>query len=155
MDERQQGFLAWLGQLEAEVRQMHDLLIQEAEALQARRLDELTALAGAKQETAARIDARLDQLPATSEPKETVIEQLFEALKLRDVADAWQCWERIRETTVRCRQLNEANGAMIALLNEQTRQALGVLFGHRRQQVGYGADGRSRTESGARLLGEG
>ncbi|BCX87687.1 flagella synthesis protein FlgN [Methylomarinovum tepidoasis] len=154
MDERQQGFLAWLGRLEADIQQMQSLLEQECEVLRTRRLDELSSLAQAKQETVVRIDERLGQLPTASGPKETVIEQLFEALKLRGVPDAWGVWDRIRTATARCRELNEANGAMIALLNEQTRQALGILFGQRHQPVCYGADGQSRTESGARLLGE-
>lgn len=154
MDERQRGFLAWLSQLEADVQQMQTLLEQENEALRSRRVDELSLLAQVKQETAVRIDERLSQLPAASGPKEAMIEQLLEALKLHKVPEAWNLWERVRSTTARCRELNEANGATIALLHEQIRQAMGILFGHRRQPVCYGADGQSHTESGARLLGE-
>ncbi|WP_317705298.1 flagellar protein FlgN [Methylomarinovum caldicuralii] len=133
---------------------MQSLLEQEGEALRNRQLAELSLLAREKQETVARIDERLGQLPAVPGPKEAAIEQLFETLDLREVGEVQRVWVRVKETTARCRELNEVNGAMIALLNEQTRRSLGILLGQRFQQLCYRADGQSHTEAEARLLGE-
>ncbi|MBN2701396.1 MAG: flagellar protein FlgN, partial [Methylothermaceae bacterium] len=68
-------------------------------------------------------------------------------------AEIQAVWEEIRHLAWRCRELNESNGATIALLQEYNRKSLELVFGQRRQRVGYGADGQVQAEAGDRLLG--
>lgn len=153
MAEQQKIFTDWLGGLLAETRQLLSFLQQEKAALESRRLEELIALSQGKNAAATRINQMLAQFPDHQGPKSQLVEQLLASLGLQTDSSAAQSWAEIRQLTGQCRALNEANGAAIALLQEYNRQALTVLFGRRRQQVGYGADGQTMSNGDDRLLG--
>jgi len=155
MDERQQAFLGWLERLRAESHRLLSILEQERQVLRERDSQALLQVTKAKAAAVSKIDALLSQLPPSQDSKEVTVERLLQTLRLHGVGKAEALWREVRSLAQHCRELNEANGAMIALLQEQVRQALTVLFGHRRQQVCYTADGRSQIQPGERLLGKG
>ncbi len=144
--------IQWLRQLHQSVAQLLDLLEQERECLQASNLEALVLVVDDKHAVVARIDQLMAQLSVRNQPLESVMEQSLAALS---DPEADSLWQNIKDVIQRCRQLNEANGARIALLQEHNQQSLALLFGQRRQLVGYSADGRSQREDQNRLIGAG
>ncbi len=118
------------------------LLARESDCLARRNLEALMEVVEAKSAVVAQIDRLTAQLP-------------LEATHFPSHPEADRLWRQIEDTLHRGRRLNEANGARIALLQEHNRQSLALLFGQRRRLVGYESDGRSRMDSGDRLLGAG
>lgn len=151
-DERMQIRLHWLKQLEAETSSLYALLEHEQAALRERYLDGVMEVVARKNSAVARINALLDRLPQPSDLPATAIQALLAELQPEQGAEAQAVWTRIRHLAAQCRQLNEANGATIALLQEHNRQLLALVF-NRRQPLGYGADGQVQVQAGERLLG--
>jgi flagellar biosynthesis/type III secretory pathway chaperone len=88
--------------------------------------------------------------------KEAAVARLEELLKPLLEVPAWRedpAWTRICRLAARCQELNEANGAAIALLQEHNRQALALVFARSRKLLSYGADGQVQVEAGERWLG--
>lgn len=154
-DEHQQIWLQWLQRLEAETRSLCATLEHEQAALRERRLGVVMDLIAEKNSAVARINELLERLPRQSGVKEEAIQTLLAELELDQHTEAQAAWAQIRHLTAQCRQLNEANGATIALLQEYNRQSLALIFGRRRQRLSYGADGQVQAEAGERLLGAG
>ncbi|MFN3919499.1 MAG: flagellar export chaperone FlgN [Methylohalobius sp.] len=152
-DERWQIRLQWLKQLEAETGSLCALLEQEQAALRERCLDVVMDVVARKNSAVARINALLDDLPQQSDLQAAAIQALLTELPPERCAEAQAVWTRIRHWIARCQQLNEANGATIALLQEHNRQLLALVFNQRQQRLGYGADGQVQAETGERLLG--
>ncbi len=152
-DERWQIRLQWLKQLEAETGSLCALLEHEQAALRERCLEVVMDVVTKKNVAVARINDLLDHLPQRFNLQAAAIQALLAELPPERCAEAQAVWARICHLTARCRQLNEANGATIALLQERNRQLLALMFNQRRQQLGYGSDGQVQAEAGERLLG--
>lgn len=138
------GIPVLLGRLQRLHEMAQELLVlleRESDCLAQGDLESLTAVVEAKNAVVAQIDRLTAQLPLED--------------RSPSYPEAERLWRRIGDTLHRGRRLNEANGARIALLQEHNRQSLALLFGQRRRLVGYDPDGRSRVESGDRLLGAG
>lgn len=152
-NERGQIGLQWLKQLEAETRSLCALLENEQAALRKRCLDVIMEVVAEKNLAVARINELLHHMPHQSDLQADFIQALLADLQPEWRAEAQATWKRICHLTARCRQLNEANGSTIAVLQEYNRRSLVLMLNQRRQQLGYRADGQVHTEAGARLLG--
>lgn len=140
--------LQWLKQLEAEASSLYALLEHEQAALRERRLEAVMDLSAQKNLAAARLDHLLAQLP-----EGTSILAFLAEVGLDRHAEAQAAWTRVCHLAAQCRQLNEANGATIAVLQEHNRQLLAMLLGQNLQRFSYSADGQLQTEMQGRLLG--
>lgn len=150
-DEHRQIRLQWLKQLEAETQSLCVILEHERAVLRERRLDAVVDAVAEKNSAVARIDDLLKRLLGQSVPKQEAVQALLAGLEPDRCAEAQAVWARICRFTARCQELNEANGATIALLQEHNRRSLALLFG--RQRLGYRADGQMQAEADERLLG--
>ena len=155
MDDKLEAFSAWLRHLTVETERLHSLLEQERAALEGRQVEALISLSEEKNKTVTQINELMVQLSGAPKAGEDFIESLFNALDVGEGSEIVRQWRRIQELTRRCREMNETNGALIALMQETNRQAMTLFFGQRREQVDYGADGQTRANSDARLLGAG
>ncbi|GAB6067187.1 hypothetical protein JCM13664_05050 [Methylothermus subterraneus] len=148
------SLLQWLKRLEAETQNLGRVLEGEQAALKERNMGTLPEWVAEKNAAVDRINALLERLPQHSgrpQPSFTM-QALIAELEGGRQAEAYALWRRIRRNTARCRQLNEANGAIIAVLQEHNRQLLGLLC-NQPPQLGYGADGRLVQADALRLLG--
>ncbi len=145
--------LQWLKQLEAETRGLCATLEHEQAALRERRLGVVMDLIAEKNSAVARINDLLERLPRHAGLQVDPVHAFLAQLESEQRAEAQMIWARIGRLAAQCQELNQANGATIALLQEYNRQSLALIFGHRRQQLSYGADGQVQAEVGERLLG--
>ncbi|GEM_PF-3043244 len=155
MDDKLQAFSAWLQQLSAETQRLQLLLEQERTALEARQAEALVSLSEEKGKTVTRMNELMLQLSGSAKVGEDFIQNILDALGLDEDSEVARQWREIRQMTSRCREMNEANGALISLLQESNRQIMSLFFGQRREQIDYGADGQARVNGDARLLGAG
>lgn len=151
--ERRRIWLQWLQQLETETRSLCATLEREQAALRERRLGVVMDLIAEKNSAVARINDLLERLPRQSGLQAEAMQTLLAGLELDQHAEAQAAWAQLCHFTAQCRQLNEANGATIALLQEYNRQSLALIFGHRLKRLSYGADGQIQAEASERLLG--
>ncbi len=145
--------LQWLKQLEADTLSLHGALERERAALRERHLNALLDLVAEKSSVVARINALLEHLPRHSGLQADPVQAFVAELESDQRAEARRIWARICHLAAQCQELNEANGATIALLQEYNCQSLALVFGRRRQRLSYGADGQVQAEVGERLLG--
>lgn len=140
-----------------EVSILHDLLLQESQALAGRQVDEISSLAEKKQESVNRIQHQTNlqnsffeskQIPAGETGFNRYLEQFGEEdphlLELRT------CRENITSRLEQCKVLNERNGACIELMNRHTRRAIDILRKQGNQPCTYGPDGNTRQISVSR-----
>ncbi len=155
MDDKLQAFSAWLQQLSTETQRLQMLLARERTALEARQAEAMVSLSEEKGKTVTRINELMLQLSGSAKVGEDFIQNIFDALGIDENAKVARQWQEIRQMAYRCREMNEANGALIALMQESNRQIMSLFFGQRREQIDYGADGQTRANGDARLLGAG
>ncbi|WP_022949433.1 flagella synthesis protein FlgN [Methylohalobius crimeensis] len=152
MNELHPASVEALQELEAETRHLYAVLIRERAVLRDRQWEKVLESTAEKTASLARVDdlwERLTGLPASKD----IIPDWLADLTSTGPAEIQAVWAEIRHLARRCRELNESNGATIALLQEYNRKSLELVFGQRRQRVGYGADGQVQAEVGDRLLG--
>lgn len=141
----------------AAVWQFCDLLDEECDTLMGASLDALAALIERKTQLASRLAAlgraRDARLTAHGYPPGRAG---CEAAARADTVTA-QAWQALREATLRARQANDNNGALVQARLDYVRQACDAL---RTGQPGdaaplYGADGRPQLSGGAVLASAG
>ncbi len=118
-----------LEQLEAQTRALLLTLEREREALKGRQFATLLELVAEKHAAVAKIEALFANCAAEVSQER---------------------WGRICQLAAQCRELNEANGAAIALLYEHNRQALALLL--EQKPLAYRPDGRIHAEAGGKSL---
>jgi len=114
---------------------MLETLAREGQALADGNHEELARAADAKAE----LVASLERLEAERN-----------ALTANDGADA-AGWQRLREIVVRCKELNQRNGALLEARADNVRSALKALKGGEPEL--YGATGRAPSRTDTRPLG--
>lgn len=148
-----------LTQILAELQRMQLVLEREALALKDRNAEILEQSAQEKQALTYTLDAlsqrhaeilRMRDLPAGKEG----IERLLSALPPSAPAalNLVTIWQDVQFATARCRKLNEANGAYIALLRQHVQRSLDVIHGQPSQDFVYGPDGVGRRPMSSRKL---
>ncbi|GAB4365217.1 MAG: hypothetical protein Kow0060_22560 [Methylohalobius crimeensis] len=152
MNELRPASVETLKELEAETRHLHAVLIRERAVLRDRQWEAVLELTAEKTASLARVDDLWGRLTGQPDGKDIIPGWLAD-LTSTGPAEIQAVWEEIRRLARRCREMNESNGATIALLQEYNRKSLELVFGQRRQRVGYGADGQVQAEAGDRLLG--
>ena len=133
----------------AEFANLHQLLEQERDALAARRIDQIKALAEKKKDSVNRIQKQTSlsngflessHLPGGGSGLETFFAQLDDdnpaTRELREYR------RKIGEYLNKCKALNESNGASIELMNRHTHRAIDILKNPGNQSHNtYGPDG--------------
>lgn len=131
---------------------LHNLLLQESQALKARVAEEIAALALKKQNSVDSIVHQTELQNRFFESRqipngEAGLEYLLGKLDKEnpDLGELRSYQKKIREDLKRCKTLNERNGASIELMNRHTRRALDILRSGGNPAQTYGPDGNTRN----------
>ncbi len=130
------------------LREMHGLLEQEAEALGTRDAEAMDRIAVKKQELVPVLDrlAAEQRLCLGDSEDEAGIEAcLARAGVHASVADLLRAdWREILRLLTACKRRNELNGAYIGLLSRHVETSLDILLGPSQAEATYGRDGVKR-----------
>jgi len=133
---------------------LFETLSQEAGNLKNKTAPEtLSDLATNKKEIVSQLEQfskQLSQLLATENLplNQEGIKEYFQKARTSglQVADALTQWQQITTISVKCRSLNEQNGASIDLLIRHNQRSLQILRGKSQLSATYGPDGSTKTE---------
>ncbi|MCX8048204.1 MAG: flagellar protein FlgN [Methylohalobius sp.] len=142
--------IAWLKRLAVEVENLYAALERERDALKERYPEAIMEAVAEKNAMVERIQGLMMECSGWIDPRDPLM-RVFEDLEPNRHDQAMAIWAEVCHWAVRCRALNEANGAVIALLQEHNREALALFLD--REPFNYGADGQVRVEGSTRLLG--
>ena len=136
-------------------RRLAELLEQENQALRKSEAEALEHILSAKEALLKELDDRVDRhghilrrlgLPLGRAGTERLAHLAGETC----VA----VWEALRETADRCREMNAANGGLLALTEVRVRQSLEVLRGRPDPAKTYGRGGQTRYSTHSHRIGE-
>ncbi|MGH8549236.1 MAG: flagella synthesis protein FlgN [Methylococcales bacterium] len=134
-----------------EISILHDLLLQESQALTGRLVDEIDSVAKQKQGSVNRIQHQTNLQNSFFESKqfpgrETGLNRYLEQFgdEDPDLLELRTYPEKIQSCVQQCKALNERNGARIELMNRHTRRAIDLLRNQGHQPDTYGPDGNTR-----------
>lgn len=150
MAETDLGYL--LPQIQETVRSLEQTLIAESQALGSgsRSPTAIDNIAQSKQELVAQINALVQ------ESDQCLVAQGFAAghigienwlASLPATHAAHGIWQAILDASIRCKDMNEANGIQIGLLRRRAQDSLSVLLGTMGGTETYGRDGAGRSTS--------
>ena len=136
---------------------LHQLLQNEAQLLNCGSSESIASLAAEKQETVSAID-KLDKqqndiLHSQNLPggKEGLIEYVNQfGQKNPQLLELETYWAKISQRLLKCRALNESNGACIALRHHHCGRSLEILQGKSNAALIYGPDGGKQQDAAPR-----
>lgn len=135
-----------------------DLLERESQILKDGDTEALPALAEEKNRILRDLSALADRRNALLAemrlaPDKAGMEAWLAGFK--EAAPARRHWQQLLERTVRAREINRLNGALITARLQHNQKALQVLLGAADQAALYGPDGQALSGRGGRSLGSG
>lgn len=131
-----------------------DVLTKEADILLHRADPQsLSNIAVKKKDTVSQLNhvsKQLSQVLSTENYKLTSegISDYFKKAQFEsiDTKISSQQWKELLSISIRCRQLNEQNGASINLLMQHSQRSLHIIKGKSQQATTYGSDGSTQRE---------
>ncbi len=140
--------------------QLHQELNREAEALKKTQQAELiSAIAAAKKQLVAQLEefnSQLTQVLATEKlpNNQNSIQEYFKRAETAGLptAEAIDNWAQLMRVCAACRDLNDQNGASIALLSRHAKRSLDILKGKPEFANTYGSDGITKSDRYTRPL---
>ena len=134
---------------------LHDILVEERQALSSHAPDPLLEAVSRKQAAIKALEQSVTahegflaarRLPPGKKGTEAFLNGL------PDNAPERTLWKRLQEIAARCREHNQSNGSMVALGRVRTQRALDILKGGDNSGRTYGRAGNTRNAAAQRFL---